>query len=85
MNRFAIDFLDAARIDAEPAPIDPSPALRLALAWLAFNGVAEGWQVELFWKCVTTPPGEHGMDPYCRSRDMSICINRWTTVAKGKR
>ncbi|HUD90081.1 hypothetical protein [Sphingobium sp.] len=85
MNRFAIEILDAARENAEPAPIDPNPAVRLALAWLAHNGVAEAWQVEQFWKCITTPPGEHRMDPYCRSRDMNICVNRWTTVATGKR
>lgn len=82
MNRFAIDILDAARESAEPAPIKPSPAVRLALAWLSFNGIANAEQVECFWTCITKPPRDHGMAPYCRRRDMHICINRWRTVAE---
>jgi len=84
MNRFAIDVLDAAGREAEKEPIQPSPAVRLALAWLSFSGVAEGWQVERFWTCLTKPPGTHGMDPYCRTRDVQIYLNRWKIVAKGE-
>lgn len=84
MNRLAIDILDAAATEAETTPIPANPSLRLALAWLSINGVAEDWQIEKFWACITKPPGSHGMAPYCRTRDMQIYLSRWKLVA-GKR
>jgi hypothetical protein len=57
--------------------------VRLALAWLAINGVVEGSRVEWFWTFLTKPPGNHGMDPYCRTRDFQIHLNRWKLVAGG--
>lgn len=84
MNRFAIDVLEDACNRAQAVPVAPSPTIRLALAWLSLSGVAEGWQVERFWTCLTKPPGDHGMDPYCRTRDMAIYLNRWKVVAQGR-
>lgn len=84
MNRFAIDVLEAASERAGPAPIKPHTADRLALAWLALNKVAEPWQIEQFWKGLTSQRSVESMDEYCRLRDMAICIRRWKVVAFGR-
>lgn len=81
LNRLAIDVLAAAAASAEAAPISPEPSVRLALAWLSWNRVAEGWQVETFWKALTKPASPHGMEEYCRVRDLNLVMNRWRKVA----
>lgn len=83
MNIQAIEVLDAAKGEAEPAPIKGTSAVRLALSWLVLNKIAEIWQVDRFWEAMTkTPPG--GMADYVRHRDMQIYIDRWRKVASGE-
>lgn len=83
MNRLAIDVLEAARDQGEKEPIKPGPEVRLALAWLSLNGIAEEWQVKQYWTALTKPPFDDNMGPYCRARDMTICVTRWKVVASG--
>lgn len=82
MNRHAIEVLEAARLAAEKVPAKPSAEVRLALSWLTFNKVAEGWQAEKYWEALTKMPA-HGMADYVRDRDMQIYIDRWRKVAMG--
>lgn len=68
---------------SKPTRHRSGPAVRLALAWLSINGIVEGWQIERFWTCLTKSRGTHDMDPYCRTRDVQIYLNRWKLMAGG--
>jgi hypothetical protein len=85
MNRLAIDVLQAALDLGAKEPIKPGAEVRLALAWLSLAGIAEDWQVKQYWTALTKPPFDNNMGPYCRARDMAICVNRWRAVATGSR
>ncbi|PNU03123.1 hypothetical protein A8V01_24885 [Novosphingobium guangzhouense] len=85
MNRFAIDVLDEARQRAYEKPIPAEPAMRLALAWLAVNRLGEPYLIEQFWASATKPARPDDSNGYCRKRDLQVCINRWTFLAKQRR
>jgi hypothetical protein len=87
MNAHALIVLEAAEAEAQVEPIKASAAVRLALAWLVLNGVAERWQVISFYNALTKPPA--WPDPhvrwnydYCRRRDMEIFLERWRINAR---
>jgi len=87
MNSHALAVLEAAQANAQQAePVKASPSVRLALAWLVLNGVAEVRQAISFYEALTKPP----MRPephlrwtydFCRRRDEQIALDRWRIVA----
>ena len=87
MNDHAIAVLEAAQTEAQDGPIDATAAVRLALAWLVLNGVAEVWQATSFYKAMTKPPARQDSYvrwnfDYCRRRDMDILLERWRINAR---
>jgi len=82
MNSHAIAVLEAAQVEAQDEPIEATAAVRLALAWLVLNGIAEVWQAISFHEALTKAPAR--AEPhlrwsfdYCRRRDMNIMLERW--------
>jgi hypothetical protein len=87
MNAHALAVLEGAQAEAQAEPIEASAAVRLALAWLVLNSVAEVWQAISFYHAVTKAPDRP--DPhvrwtfdYCRQRDMEIFLDRWRINAR---
>lgn len=81
MNRFAIEILEEASAAARKVPIKPTPAVRLALAWLSINRVVTRDEIDAYWGCLTRPPQPNDNDGYCRSRDLTVFINRCKFLA----
>jgi hypothetical protein len=86
MNRHALAVLEAAQADAQAEPIQVPPSVRLALAWLVLNSVAEVWQALSFYEALTKPPIRpephlRWTYDFCRRRDMQIALDRWRIVA----
>ena len=81
MMQLAILVLEEAAEQAMDAPIERTPAHRLALAWLAYAGVAERWQVDAFWTLLAEPAKTESLGDYCRHRDFHIWLTAWRRTA----
>jgi hypothetical protein len=82
MHEHAIAVLEAAEAEAQAAPIEAPPAVRLALSWLLMSRVAKPWQVRSYWEALTGAVEDENGQPrwlsvYCRKRDMSVMLERW--------
>jgi hypothetical protein len=84
MNRFAIEVLSEASAAAGKVPLKPSPAVRLALAWLSINRVVTRDEIDAYWVCLTKPAQPADNDGYCRSRDLTMFVNRCRFLAGQK-
>ena len=76
LSHHALAVLEAAHHRGVEAPTPLTAADRLAIGWLLWVGVAEQWQANCWAKALTTL-GDHGMDAYCRERDLTIYLNAW--------
>lgn len=83
LSHHALAVLEAAHDRGIEAPTPLTAADRLAIGWLLFVGVAEQWQAE-FWAKALTTLGDHGMDGYCRERDLTIYLNAWRRVVQDR-
>jgi len=79
MTQYAIAVLESAVAEAQDSPVPPSPAVRLALSWLTLEGVAQAWQVQIFWTALTKTPEnpERMLTQYIRLRDMQTYLDAW--------
>jgi hypothetical protein len=75
----ALAVLEAARERGLDQPTPLTPADRLAIGWLLWDGIAERWQADK-WAAALTRPGHGGMADYCRERDLTIYLNAWRRV-----
>ena len=84
MTQHALAILDAAVKEAESGPIEPTPAIRLALSWITVQGLTEPWQVDEFWHWLRHPV-EDPTQPqaeYCRQRDLRLPVEAWRRIAQ---
>lgn len=79
LSHHALVVLEAAHERGFEAPTPLTAADRLAIGWLLWCGVAQPWQTKA-WARALTQLGDHGMDGYCRERDLTIYLNRWRAV-----
>lgn len=68
-------------------PIEPTAAIRLALAWLVKAGIAQLWQVQNYWDTLTKPcPVKDAYQAsYIRFTDMNCLLEAWKMAVKQRR
>lgn len=86
LTAHALAVIEAAVEQAEAGPVQPTPAIRLALGWLTLQGLTEPWQVEQFWHWLRhdMPDGDRNevLGPYVRRRDLRIPLTAWQNAAR---
>lgn len=84
----ALRVLEQAAADAKEAPIAVTPAIRLALGWLIYDGLAEVWQAETFVTGLTTmeDPDRLGVGPakVIRSNNILLPLAAWQSNVKAR-
>ncbi|PNU05797.1 hypothetical protein A8V01_14615 [Novosphingobium guangzhouense] len=76
LNQLAITAVEQASEAAFKEPIQAGPGVRLALAWLSLNRVVPEQEIADFWLNLTKPARPGDADGYCRSRDLTVFVNR---------
>ncbi len=79
LTALALRTLEDALALAEHGPVKRTFGHRLALAWLAHEGIGLAWHYEAFWKAMAE---EHrrenvGYQSYMRTRDLTGLLNHW--------
>ncbi len=79
LTALALRTLDDALALAEHGPVKRTFGHRLALAWLAHEGIGLPWHYDAFWKAMAeehaTQIGEYPR--YMRTRDLTGLLNHW--------
>ena len=82
LSIFAVTILEEAAVAARFAPIQPTVAHRLALAWLAYVGLSEDWRTAAFWKLLRRHDVAGRSDgQYRRDAEFANCLNGWRRMA----
>ena len=78
LKRKALRALEEAAEQTFDAPVQPSHALRFALAFLYALGEGERWPFDRFWEAVTRgwgKPAESGGAGIARAQTANACLN----------
>lgn len=83
MHGHALAVLEVAEASAHDGPIEPQPAIRLALSWLVISKVAKLANAIEFWNLLTqsTTDPDRWIDHYTRRRDLRIYLRSWKREA----